>query len=107
MAVAETYAAGKLTVWKLESEDLPEISESGIFVRSVGEPRGQIADWRTFKEGVESGVHAVEYTDRFELHVDLFDPNQHPLKHLAVDVGPGKMALGIATLALLGKFGKL
>lgn len=106
MVVAETYILGTTTIMKIDVENIPDISESGIFVRSIGEPRGQVADWRTFKENVESGVHAVEYTDRFELHVDLFDPHQHPVKHLALDVGPAKLLLGIAAFSLFQKFTK-
>lgn len=105
IVVAETYVIDRATVMKNNDEELPEISESGIFVRSIGEPRGQIADWRTYKEGLQSGVHAVEFNDRYELHVDLFDPHQHPLEHLAVDVGPAKLALGAAAFSILKKFG--
>lgn len=103
VVVAETYAKGKITVMKVQDGTIPEISESGLFARSVGEPKGQLSDWRTFKEGIESGVHAVEFEDRYELHVDLYDPHRHPFKHLLFDVGPASIALGIAAYCALRK----
>lgn len=103
IVVAETYARGNFTVMKEQDEIIPDISESGIFVRSVGEPKGQISDWRTFKKDIESGVHAVEYEDRFELHVDLYDPHQHPLKHLLFDVGPVAVVMTVASRSVFKK----
>ncbi|MGC8609275.1 MAG: hypothetical protein ACP5UV_05335 [Thermoplasmata archaeon] len=64
---------------------VPHISESRIFRRSIGSPRGQMADWRLSIRGETSGIHAVEYIDRYEIHVDRFDPYKRPVKHLIYD----------------------
>lgn len=106
LIVADTYATGKITISKSDDLELQHPSDSGLFVRSIGEPRGQIADWRTLKMGIESGVHLVEFSDRYELHVDLFDPHYHPIMHLLTDVGPAKIAIGLAIAAALRKFGR-
>lgn len=98
---AETYISGAVTVQK--GDEIPHISESGIFVSSIGEPRGQTADWRTHKTHIDSGIHAVEYRDRYELHVDLYDPHYHPIKHLVFDLGPGKLALLVTAGTILRK----
>ncbi len=106
MIVAETYIAGRITVEKSEEGEIPEPSESGLFVKSIGEPKGQLADWRTFKEGVESGVHAVEFRDRYELHVDSYNPYTSPVRHLLHDVGPVKLFIGAAALTVLKKMSR-
>lgn len=106
IAVAETYASGSIVIPKGIYDDLPSPSDSGLFVKSVGVPRGQIADWRTFKDGIKSGVHAVEFRDRYELHVDGFDPNRYPVEHLIHDLGPVKAIAGLALYSILGRIMK-
>lgn len=49
----------------------------------IGFPMGSVAQYRG-----ENGLHIREYEDRFELHVDTFDPRSHPLLHLAFECMP-------------------
>jgi pantothenate kinase type III len=78
---AMAIAYGKIDVPKSTENPL----ESGIFHRSVGKIRGQIRDYRASVEGATFGIHAVEFLDRYEVHVDRFDPYKKPLEHLIVD----------------------
>lgn len=87
VALARVLMAGSLTVPKVDSfgNRIPEPFSSGLFRRSIGEPKGQIADWRASVEGSEKGIHIVEFRDRYELHVDRYDPYKSPLKHIVYD----------------------
>ncbi|MEM0158436.1 MAG: hypothetical protein QW812_02870 [Thermoplasmataceae archaeon] len=103
-AISEALVYGKLTIPKLMEygKEIPGPQESGIFKRSVGEFHGQIKDWRASVEGTEKSVHIREYLDRYELHVDSFDPYRHPVKHLAFD--SPKTLLGLLGTMFLGAF---
>jgi hypothetical protein len=84
----------------LESGDpVPQPSAAGFFTQSIGEIKGQIADWRASLQDDERGFHAVEYTDRFECHLDKKDPAKDPFGHLVED-SPSTLALGIGVAAL-------
>ncbi|MEM0155293.1 MAG: hypothetical protein QW597_01650 [Thermoplasmataceae archaeon] len=85
--LARVLMAGSLTIQKVDSfgNKVPDPFSSGLFRRSIGEPKGQIADWRASIEGSERGVHVVEFRDRYELHVDRYDPYKNPLKHIVYD----------------------
>ncbi len=91
---------GKFTLYKNDPRygKVPHISKSVIFRRSVGTIRGQIADWRLSIRGETRGVHAVEYIDRYEIHVDKFDPMKSPLKHLLYDAPAYAAFIGIPAL---------
>ncbi len=80
-------------------EDVPRPELSGFMVRSVGELKGQIADWRASLQDDPRGFHAVEYGDRYECHLDSRDPAKDPVGHLVED-SPGTLALGIGVAAL-------
>lgn len=92
------------TVMKDEIACAP--GDSGIFVRSIGKPRGQLADWRSKSLGNRStvSVHVVEFPDRYEIHADRFDPMSNPLRHLlfdfSPDVGRDLMVGGLAYFAI-------
>lgn len=97
--IAQALLGCEMTIPKRDSsgESLPTPLESGLFKKSIGEPKGQIADWRASVEGSQRGVHVVEYQDRYSVHVDRFDPSKQPVKHLIFD----SPKTG-ATLALVG-----
>ena len=97
--IAQALVVGEVTIpkWNSDGDEIPAPSESGLFRKSVGEPKGQIADWRASISGSQRGVHVVEFEDRYSVHVDNFDPAKQPLKHIIHD-SPGT---GIA-IALIG-----
>jgi hypothetical protein len=69
-----------LTVPKRLAPELPdEFSRSRLAVRREGAVASYRDDRRT------DSVHVVEYPDRWELHVDRFNPRYLPLLHVAVD----------------------
>ncbi|MHB1439938.1 MAG: hypothetical protein ACYCSO_07065 [Cuniculiplasma sp.] len=86
---------------------VPRPRDSGLFRRSVGELKGQVADWRATVPGTDHCVHAVEYRDRYELHLDLYDPRKKPLEHLLYD-SPKYAAIvatgAAATMAIVRSF---
>lgn len=62
----------------------------GLIKKHIGEPKGQVADWRaSFKDNKE-GFHAVEFEDYYECHIDKIDPDKDPLGHLQED-SPGTL----------------
>ena len=87
-AVVEILIFGRITIMKLPLlAGPPPISASGIFSRSVGSGKGQIADWRIRIESTGRSVHVLEYGDRYVGHVDRFDPLRKPLEHVIYDRG--------------------
>jgi hypothetical protein len=103
--ISEVLVENRLTVPKSPYGYVPRPEESGLFVKSIGEPKGQIADWRASVPGTVRGVHAVEFRDRYEVHVDRFDPAKKPISHLLLE-SPGSAiligALGLLVVAFLG-----
>jgi hypothetical protein len=71
----------------VERNEAGSPQRSGLFRRSIGSPKGQIKDWRSAVPDSYRGVHAVEFSDRYEVHVDRFDPSVKPLEHLIFDNG--------------------
>lgn len=64
---------------------VPHPRRSRGFVRSIGLPTGQIADWRKTLPGGEC-LHVHEHRTFYAVHVDLFDPHESPVSHLIGDV---------------------
>lgn len=87
VAIAETLASGELDVPKADAYGfpVPGPEESGLFRKSVGERKGQIADWRASVNGSERGIHVVEFKDHYSMHVDRYDPGKRPVMHLVWD----------------------
>ncbi len=54
------------------------------FKRSIGEPKGQIADYRLRLIDGKS-VHVREYKDYYRIHWDIVDPSVNPIEHLKHD----------------------
>ena len=69
----------KLIIDKSVMQNPPPWAEKTI----IGFPMGSVAQYRG-----KNGLHIREYEDRFELHVDKFDPRTHPLLHLALECMP-------------------
>lgn len=104
--ISDVLINKEITISKVDSDGdvIPSPSESGLFKRSVGEPKGQIADWRASINSSDRGVHVVEYKDKYSVHVDKFDPQKRPLMHLVHDSPRTAAALtliGIGITALI------
>ncbi len=97
--ISKVLICNNLTLSKVlpDGTELPHPSESGLFRKSIGERKGQVADWRASISGSERGVHVVEYEDCYKIHVDRFDPYKKPVEHIIHD----SPKTG-ATLALVG-----
>ncbi len=85
IATVLSYGTTEIPKVDRHGNRVPDPERSGLFHRSVGERKGQVADWRASIPGSRRGVHAVEFQDRYSVHVDRFDPGKDPLKHLLVD----------------------
>lgn len=85
---AHVIINGRITLMKEQCHISPE--DSGLFVKSIGKPKGQIADWRSRspREGSTLSVHVVEFHDSYEVHTDMYDPMISPIKHLIYDFSP-------------------
>ena len=90
-----------LVIRKLDQEGnpIPDIGESGLFSRSIGEYHGQIADWRASIHNSQKGIHALEYNDFYKLHIDKYDPKKNPVGHLLHD-SPGTIILTLLSVLL-------
>lgn len=111
VVIADALAAGKVKIPKinLRGEPTPRPEDSGLFRRSVGEPKGQIADWRANIPGSDRGVHAVEYPGFYSIHVDHYDPAKHPIMHLVRDSPftlATMVAVSLGSFLLMGMLGK-
>ncbi|MCL4439005.1 MAG: hypothetical protein M1616_06570 [Candidatus Thermoplasmatota archaeon] len=85
--ITDTISSGSLEITKIgvNGEKIPSPEDSGIFHRSIGERKGQIADFRCPLDGTESGVHVVEFEDHYSVHIDRYDPDRYPVRHLVHD----------------------
>ncbi len=54
------------------------------FKRSIGEPKGQSADYRLRLIDGRS-IHVREYKDCYKVHWDIVDPSVNPIRHLKYD----------------------
>jgi hypothetical protein len=98
---------GNQTIPKIlnNGQPTPHPRAAGFFVHHVGELKGQVADWRASLNGDQRGFHAVEFSNRYECHLDKKDALKDPVGHLVED-SPGTLvaiAVGaIATAAIVG-----
>ena len=75
--VTDVLVEKKATIYKSDDiEFIPRPEESGLFVRSIGEPKGQIADWRSSIPGSRNRkVHSFQVKiDSLAIHL-LFCPH--------------------------------
>lgn len=79
---------------EFEQSEIPHPLLLG-FRRDIGEPRGQLADYR-YVVG-EHSIHAREYPNRFLIHWDLFDPLVNAFDHLRCD-SPGYYTLAATSV---------
>lgn len=109
--IASVLSYGTMDVPKFDSNGnrVPDPEKSGFFHRSVGERKGQLADWRASVPGSRRGVHAVEFQDHYSVHVDRFDPGKEPLKHLVMDSPKtllGLIGAGLVSMLFYSLFGR-
>jgi hypothetical protein len=82
----------RLNVSKAVSGEIPDgFSRS----RLASRPEGALASYRDRRR--RDSVHIVEYPDRWEIHVDRFNPRYEPLGHVLVDA-PEQTAREVASL---------
>lgn len=68
----------------VDKQLVPHPTQTTFFKRSLGIPRGQIADYRMkLKDG--RSLHIVEFKDHYRIHWDIHDPEENPLGHLLTD----------------------
>ena len=80
---------------------LPPPTSSG-FVASIGELKGQLADWRLPLPD-KRGIHAVEFENKYSAHWDNKDPTMDWLGHLLEDAFHWVIIIGaIAAFAIVG-----
>ncbi|AKA48620.1 hypothetical protein IX51_05355 [uncultured archaeon] len=84
-----------------DGTEMPHPTESGLFRKSVGERKGQVADWRASVSGSDRGVHVVEFRNCYSIHVDQYDPYKKPVEHIIYDSPRTGAALAIAGLGIL------
>lgn len=98
---AETLRNGPM-VFSREFDDgspIPSPDSGGFFRKSIGTPKGQKMDWRAGIASTDKCVHILEFPDRYESHIDNYDPDIKPVHHLLFDAALG-MALRIADSGL-------
>ncbi len=99
--IAELLIRGKMNVPKISNgHHIPGPETTGIFRKSIGELKGQTADWRATVGGSDRGIHVVEFDDHYEMHIDQFDPRKNPIKHLLIDSPKYGFAIGAITLGV-------
>lgn len=96
--ISKVLLCNRMTISKTlpDGSEMPHPSDSGLFRRSVGERKGQIADWRASISGSDRGVHVVEFKEFYSIHVDKYDPYKKPVEHLVHDSPKTGAALAIA-----------
>lgn len=108
--VASVLSYGPMEIPKMagNGQSVPEPGKSGLFRRSVGEMKGQLADWRTGIPNSTRGIHIVEFEDHYSVHVDRFDPGKDPVRHLLLDSPRTLLSLvatGLASIFLYSILG--
>jgi len=75
------------------------------FYESIGEPQGQIADYRKpLKDG--GCIHAREFEDHYSIHRDYFDPVKNLIGHMVFDAPHWLVALSLVGIGLWALFSK-
>ncbi|MHB8396919.1 MAG: hypothetical protein ACYDAZ_06330 [Thermoplasmataceae archaeon] len=83
--------------------EVPRPEASSFLHWGVGELKLESkTDWRASFEDSKQGFHVVEFSDRYECHVDKVDPDRDPLGHLVEDSPGTLVAIAIAGVAAIG-----
>src|SRR5579872_4684141 len=69
------------------------------FVESIGEPQGQIADYRKCLPSSQS-IHVRSFDTFYKVHWDKKDPHSDPLGHLLEDAPHWAIVAGLCLLGL-------
>lgn len=84
-----------------DNAEVPQPENTNFIKWSLGEIKKEPKkDWRASLVGLDSGFHAVQYADRYECHIDKFDPSKNILKHLSED-SPGTLGWVFASIAAI------
>ena len=78
---------GTYRIWKknIFGVSIPRPEKANLLRWSLGEPKGQIADWRASFLNREEGFHALEYKNYYECHIDRINPHKNLPGHLIQD----------------------
>lgn len=88
------------TKWRVDKAGLPPPEDFGMH-ESHGIPMGQVQDWRK-PLGDERGLHVQDMGDHYSVHVDRYDPDSSPVRHILTDAP--YVALGVAlSIKVFGK----
>lgn len=69
--------------------------------RSIGDPDGQISDYRIVLRGDPRSIHIKEYDTFYKVHWDYMDPSINPILHILLDAPHWlERALDIVHIAL-------
>ncbi len=70
------------------------------FRTDVGEPKGQVADYRLqLSDG--SGIHIVEFQDSYTVHWDKVDPSTNVVEHINQDAPQWGPVLGLVAVGVI------
>ncbi len=84
-----------------EGIEIPKPEETNFIKWSLGEIKSEPkTDWRASLLGLKNGFHAVQFDNRYECHIDKFDPKKNLFKHLSED-SPGTLGWVFATIAAI------
>lgn len=77
--------------------------EKAGFYESIGEPQGQMADYR---KPLNDGrcIHAREFEDHYSIHWDYFDPVKNFIGHLVFDAPHWLVVLCLVGIGLCAIF---
>lgn len=78
---------------------LPHPANAG-FLESIGEPRGQIADYRKSTVDLKS-IHVRVFGSFYAVHWDKKDPHVDPIGHLVEDAPLWVLIAAICTVAIV------
>ncbi len=86
--------------FRIEKGEIEHPTQAG-FRKSLGEPKGQEADWRsTLPDG--SCIHVLEYPGHYVFHKDKRNPDSDPWGHLWEDAPHWLMIIGLIVAAAIG-----
>ena len=73
------------------------------FYESIGDPQGQIADYRKPLNDGKS-IHTREYNDHYRIHWDYFDPVRNIVGHMIFDAPQWLIVFSLIGIGLWALF---